>query len=147
MELDTAVKLKIYETAAGLARLPTAPEIAEALGVPLAEVEASFSRLYAKRLLVPEPGDDSRIRMAPPFSGVPTPFLVIINEKQYYANCVWDAFGIPAALRKDAEIQARDGFTGESLTLHVRQGKPLAEPCVIHFAVPAALWWKDIIYT
>jgi hypothetical protein len=111
------------------------------------EVEAAFERLYRKRLLVLEPNDPSRIRMAPPFSGIETPFLVKVNDKSYYANCAWDALAIPAALHGDGDILASDAHTREPMTILVRDGNPVPEPCVIHFAVPAAQWWDDIIYT
>lgn len=117
------------------------------LGTPLAEVKAAFARLYQKRLLVPEPGDPSRIRMAPPFSGIPTSFPVNVQGKVYYANCVWDALGISAALHQDAVIEASDAHSGELITLEIVNGQPVAQPCVIHFAVPAARWWDDIVYT
>ena len=76
MDFDTTVKLHIYDTIARTTQPPTSGEAAQALGAPAAEVKAAFERLHQKRLLVPEPGDPSRIRMAPPFSGVPTPFVV-----------------------------------------------------------------------
>jgi hypothetical protein len=31
--------------------------------------------------------------------------------------------------------------------LRVNENGPDPEPCVIHFAVPAALWWRDIVFT
>jgi hypothetical protein len=65
----------------------------------------------------------------------------------YYANCAWDALGILAALHQDGAVEAEDGFSGEPITLEVRDQKPIPEPCVIHFAVPAARWWEDILYT
>jgi DNA-binding transcriptional MocR family regulator len=147
MELDTAVKLNIYQTLADTAQAPSAAEVARALGASVEEVEVALQRLHKKRLLVPEPGDPSRIRMAPPFSGVETPFRVKIRDKIYYANCVWDALGVPAALREDAVVEASDGHTGEPMTLEVRSGKPVPQKCAIHFAVPAARWWDDIVYT
>jgi len=147
MDFDTRVKLNIYETIAGTAQPPTAPEVARALDAPPGEVQAAFERLGQKRLLVPEPGDPSRIRMAPPFSGVPTPFRVIARGQVYYGNCAWDALGIAAALHEDAVIEAEDGYSAEPMRLEVRGGQPVPEPCVIHFAVPAARWWDDIIYT
>ena len=146
-ELDTTVKLEIYRAFADTGRAPHARDIAAAVGISDSEAVESFGRLHARRLLVPEPGDPSRIRMAPPFSGIPTPFPVDALGKRYYANCVWDAYGIPAALHADAVIPASDAFTGESLTLEVRGGSAVPFPYVAHFAVPAALWWKDIIYT
>jgi hypothetical protein len=55
--------------------------------------------------------------------------------------------GIPAALQQDAAIEAADAHTGESMRLEVKDGKPIAYDCAVHFAVPAAKWWDDIIYT
>ena len=147
MEFETAVKLRLYQTIAETTRAPDAAELARALGASVAEVEEAFRALGGKRLLVLEPGTTSRIRMAPPFSAVETPFLVRVGEKAYYANCVWDALGIPAALHSDAKVFASDGHTGEPLDLEVRGGKPVPRPCAIHFAVPPARWWDDIIYT
>ena len=146
-ELDTEVKLAIYQTIAETTAAPTSFDLADALGLTEDEVRGSFSRLHQKRLLVPEPGDPSRIRMAPPFSGVPTAFPVEARGRRYYANCVWDAFGVAAALHTDALIPASDGFSGESLTLEVKQGQAVVRPYVAHFAVPAAHWWDDIIHT
>lgn len=147
MDFDTTVKLEIYRTLAASARMPSSGEVAAALSTGVMEVEEAFRRLHGKRLLVPEPGDPTRIRMAPPFSGVPTPFLVKADGKKYYANCVWDALGIPAALSQDAVIEAEDAFTGEPMTLEVRGGRPVPRDCAVHFAVPAAHWWDDILYT
>ena len=147
MEFDTVVKLAIYRTIAETARAPTSDDLARELRSSPDAVEAAFRALRAKRLLVPEPGDPSRIRMAPPFSGIETPFLVRVGTKAYFANCVWDALGIPAALHRDAIVEASDGETGDPMTLEVRDGKPTPRECAIHFAVPAARWWDDIIYT
>jgi Alkylmercury lyase len=146
-ELDTRVKLAIYGAIAETGAVPTSAEIASKLDLKEGEVRASFIRLQAKRLLVPEPGDPSRIRMAPPFSGIPTAFPVDAQGKRYYANCVWDAFGIAAALHADAVSPAADGYSGETLTLEVKNGRPIMRPYVAHFAVPTAHWWDDIVFT
>ena len=147
MDFDTAVKLNIYETIAQTTQAPTSAEVAESLSASPEEVAAALERLHKKRLLVPEPGDPSRIRMAPPFSGIETSFRVKVQDRVYYANCAWDALGIAAALHADAIIEASDGYSGEPMMLEVRNGQPIPQPCVIHFAVPAAHWWDDIIYT
>ena len=147
MDFDTAVKMHIYETIAQTTKPPTSSEAAKALNATVVDIEAAFDRLHKKRLLVPEPGDPSRIRMAPPFSGIETSFRVKAKGKVYYANCAWDALGIPAALHADAEIEAADGQTDEPMSLTVKDGKPVPQPCAIHFAVPAARWWQDIVYT
>ena len=147
MDFDTTVKLTIYETIVRTTQAPTSTEVAEALSTSPEAVEAAMERLHQKRLLVPEPGNPSHIRMAPPFSGVETPFRVKVQDKVYYANCAWDALGIAAALQADALIEAADGYSGEPMQLEVRNGQPVPQSCVIHFAVPAAHWWDDIVYT
>lgn len=147
MDFDIAVKMMIYELTAERAEIPNSTEVSNELGVQPAEVEDVFERLCASRLLVLEPGDRSKIRMAPPFSGIETPFRVEANGKSYYANCVWDAFGIAAAFNLDAIIHASDGFTDEPLILEVRDSKPIKSDYIAHFAIPAAQWWENIIYT
>jgi hypothetical protein len=147
MDFDTTVKLTIYETIANTAKAPTSAEIAAALHSSIPKVEAAFQRLHQKRLLVPEPGHTSHIRMAPPFAGIVTPHLVNVRGKSYYANCAWDALGVAAALHRDADIESSCADCGQLLFFQVRNGQPVARECAIHFAVPAAHWWDDIIYT
>ena len=147
LDLDTQVKLAIYEITAETGSVPNSSQVSSKMTVEEDEVLAAFRQLHAKRLLLPEPGDPHRIRMAPPFSGVPTRFPVEANGRHYYANCVWDAYGIAAALHCDAISRASDGHTGEPLTLEVKNGEPILEPYVAHFAVPAAHWWDDLIFT
>ena len=146
-DLDTRVKLAIYEITADTGRVPNSSDVARKIDIDKAEVLGSFGRLHAKRLLLPEPGGPTRIRMAPPFSGIPTAFPVEANGKNYFANCVWDAYGIAAALHCDAVSCASDGHTGEPLTLEVKDGQPVLKPYVAHFAVPAAQWWDDLVFT
>jgi alkylmercury lyase-like protein len=147
MEFETAVKLHVYDTLARTAHAPTTFEAAAALGATVERVAGAYQSLHRKRLLVPEPGDPSRIRMAPPFSGVPTAFRVRVGALTYHAPCAWDSLGIPAALHREAVVEAVDGSSGEPMRLVVDTTGPRPEPCVIHFAVPAARWWEDIIHT
>jgi len=147
LDLDTKVKLAIYEITAETGRIPNASTVSDKIDISEAEVISAFGRLHTKRLLLPEPGDPTRIRMAPPFSGVATKFPVEANGKQYYAPCVWDAYGIAAALHSDAISRAIDAHTGEPLTLEVKNGAPILKSYVAHFAVPAAHWWDDLVFT
>jgi hypothetical protein len=146
-DLDTRVKLAIYEITASTGRVPNSQAVARKIEIDEAEVLGAFGRLHAKRVLLPEPGDPTRIRMAPPFSGVPTKFPVEANGVRYYANCVWDAYGIAAALHSDAISRASDGHTGEPLTLEIKNGAPVLKAYVAHFAVPAAHWWDNLVFT
>src|SRR6266550_1723614 len=146
-DLDTTVKLAVYSITAESGAVPMSAEVALTTNIAEDDVRTAFARLHAKRLLVPEPGNPSRIRMAPPFSGIPTAFPVEALGKRYYANCVWDAFGVAAALHADAIIPTADGFSGEPLTLEVKSRAPIEQLSVAHFAVPAAHWWDDIVFT
>jgi hypothetical protein len=146
MELDTRVTTAIYTGVAASGKMPTVGEVADSVGGTLEEVKAAFSRLYQRRLLVLEP-DGVSIRMAPPFSGVPTQHRVRVGGTEYFANCAWDALGILAALHRGGQVISRCEQTREPLVIRVDEGGPESVPCVIHFAVPAALWWRDIVFT
>lgn len=63
------------------------------------------------------------IRMANPFSGIPTDFKVPADGKTYYANCAWDMLGIPAALHTDAVIEAVCTESNEKVRIEIRNGK------------------------
>ena len=146
MDFDTQVKLAIYRHLAETTRAPSLPQVADRVQAPSSRVQQAYARLYRNRVLVLE-SDGHTIRMAPPFSGVATQHRVRVGDREYFANCAWDALGVPAALHAPGEVLSRCEQSGEPIGLRVRDGGPEAEPCVIHFAVPASLWWQDIVYT
>lgn len=144
--LDGETRLFIYEHFARSGVAPTVARTAEALRVRPAAVEAAYDRLAATHALVLHPGTRD-IWMAMPFSAVPTTFRVEANGRAYWANCAWDALGIPAALASvasDARITAQCGDCGEPLTLAIAGGALVRTDALCHFAVPAARWWDDI---
>jgi hypothetical protein len=142
--LDRSVRLAVYGRVIAEGRPPPAPQLATELGVAVADVEASLRRLAGGHVLVLVPGTTS-IWMAAPFSAIPTPFEVTVGDHSYFANCIWDAMGIPACLQADARIVTSCPDCSHPMRLEVRGGD-LAEPAdgVIHFAVPAVHWWDDI---
>lgn len=146
MEFDTRVKLAIYRATAAAGRPPRLEEVARRVGKPPAEVEPAYTRLAQRRLLVLEP-DGHTIRMAPPFSGVPTQHRVRAGGVVYYANCAWDALGIPAALHAEAEVLSRCEESREPLRLRVALDGPERSAWLFHTLVPAARWWQDIVFT
>ena len=141
---DRAVRLAVYRHTVTEGVPPTAAEIARDLDSATADVETSLRRLADGHVLVLAPGTTS-IWMAAPFSAIPTPFPVSVGDRRYFANCIWDALGIPACLHADAWIDTTCPDCAAPLRLEVRDGA-LEEPAggVIHFAVPAARWWDDI---
>jgi hypothetical protein len=147
MDFVTSVKLAIYDAFAKTSHAPARDDLAAQLGADTAGVQKALDELHEKRLVVPEPDDPARIRMAPPFSAITTPFKVHVAGRRYDANCVWDSLGVLAALKTDGMVRTRDAHSREAMTLVVRNGSPKPTPCVAHFAVPAAHWWDDIIHT
>lgn len=146
MEFDTHVKLTIYRSFAETGSAPSPEEVAERVNSSVALVLAAYQRLRAQRLLVLE-GDGSSIRMAPPFSGVRTQHVVEASGIQYFANCAWDALGVPAALHKSAIIHSRCEQSHESFQLSVNTDGPEPSDWIFHCLVPAAKWWQDIVFT
>jgi len=149
---DTAVRLAIMDSFVGGAT-PSVGAVASTLGADSAAVEAAFDRLAAGRAIVLTPGTRD-IRMAAPFAGAPTDFRVKVGDRSYYANCIWDAVGIPAMLTgagrsADARIETQCPDCSAPLGLAVDAGGLTTDVpgAVAHFAVPAARWWADIVFT
>src|SRR5215471_6860192 len=101
MSFDTQTKLAIYRHFAETGQRPSLEVVAERVSANANSVREAYVRLRAERVLVLEP-DGVSIRMAPPFSGVQTQHVVIVGDTNYFANCAWDSFGIPAALHRPA---------------------------------------------
>lgn len=146
MDTDTQVKLAIYRHFAENGRPPSPEEVSGRAGLEVQSVLETYPRLKAQRVLVLE-ADGSSIRMAPPFSGIPTQHVVLAGGKQYFANCAWDALGIPAALHQPAEVRSRCEQSGKPLHLKVGLDGPEPTPWLFHCLVPAAKWWEDIVFT
>ena len=146
MDFDLRVKLAIYRTTARRGLPPRPDELASELGVSVPDLRAAYADLARRRLLVLEP-DGLGIRMAPPFSGVPTRHRVRVAGIDYFANCAWDALGIPAALHQPGEVRSRCGQSREPLRLEVGLKGPGRSAWRFHCLVPAAEWWKDIVFT
>jgi hypothetical protein len=86
MSLDTKTKVAIYRHFVETGQRRSLQIVAETVGSDVSIVRETYVRLRAQRVLVLEP-DVVSIRMAPPFSGVPTQHVVIVDETKYFANC------------------------------------------------------------
>ena len=146
MDFDAQIKLAVYRYFAETGRRPSPDDVAERVSSDVGSVLDSYPRLRAQRVLALE-SDGSSIRMAPPFSGVPTQHVVIVDGRQYFANCAWDALGVPAALHQPGEVHSRYAQSGESLHLQVGLEGPEPSTWLFHCLVPAAKWWDDIVFT
>src|SRR5438093_12057055 len=115
VSLDTQTKLAIYRHFAETGQRPSLEVVAESIGFDVSSVRDAYRRLRAQRVLVLEP-DGAAIRMAPPFSGVPTQHVVIFDETKYFANCAWDSFGMPPALQRPGQVHSRCDQSGAPLS-------------------------------
>jgi hypothetical protein len=143
---DLDVKLAVYGHFAASGGRPSASQVAETVGAGLPAVLDAFGRLRAQRVLVLEQNGES-IRMAPPFSGVSTQHVVVSGGVSYFANCAWDALGIPAALHAPAVVHSRCEQSLQPLRLEVSTAGPEPSDWLFHSLVPAAHWWDDIVFT
>jgi len=143
---DAAARAQIYEHIFEKGRIPSLPELAVALAQPETETRASLQRLAEAHMLVLAP-DSDEIFMANPFSAVASPFAVTVDGRLYYANCIWDALGIPAMLGRDGVINTSCGYCGFPLQVTIGGGTVVANApeALAHFVLPAARWWNDII--
>ena len=143
---DIDLRNLTYRRFVELGRAPSAGEVAAAASRDPAEVLAAWRRLHdAHALVLDETG--TAIRMANPFSGVPTPHRVRADDRWWYANCAWDAFGICAALHVDGRIESSCPDCAEPIAVEVRNGRPDRHDLLFHCPVPARAWWEDIVFT
>jgi len=152
-----SVRQAIYTSMVESGVVPTPADVALACAISDARVETMFRALADAHVIVLQPGS-TKLWAAPPFSAVPSGFTVrarVISaaeadtrprDRSWFAPCAWDAFGIPAALHADANIDASCSDSGDPIQCGVRDGRAFGEG-VIHLLVPAPHFWDDIIYT
>ena len=148
MEFDVQVKMAVYRHFAKTGQRPRPEDVAARVGggADVKSVIEAYQRLRAQRLLVLE-DDGESIRMASPFSGVPTQHVAEVDGIRYFANCAWDALGVIAALQKSGIVHSRCEQSGEPYHLKVGLEGPESSDWLFHCLVPAAKWWDDIVFT
>ena len=132
---DAALRARIYDQLLHTGIAPASIELGD---------DAALRRLADARVIVLD--DAGEILMAPPFSAVPTPFLVYTEKVRAFGNCIWDAMGIAAMMKTDAVIAASCGDCGASMHVDLLGGTVDGQG-IIHFAIPARRWWEDVVFT
>ena len=143
---DQKLRLTVYRHFATTGHAPTATAMANHHGVSREAVVAGFQRLQDQHLLALE-ADGARIRMAPPFSAVPTQHRVVIDGVHSFANCAWDALGIVAALQRPGTVYSRCEENHQALVLEVGADGPPPLNWLFHCPVPASRWWENVVDT
>lgn len=115
---DLRLRRLTYRLIVELGRAPTAAETAAAGAMAEAGVARGWQRLHDQHALVLD-AETAAIRMANPFSAVPTPYRVLAGGRSWHANCAWDAFGTCAALHVDGRIETSCADCGDALHVAV----------------------------
>jgi hypothetical protein len=140
----------VYAHFADTTRPPSVEETAAHFKILNTEACELYKELHNRHALFLDM-ETLAVRMANPFSGIPTDFKVHTNGKTYFANCAWDMLGIPAALHADAVIEAICTESNDSVQLEIENGK-LAQggglsQLRVHFPLPFARWYDDLTFT
>ena len=142
---DDEVRWHLYDITMREGTPPLVSRLAREMARAEDDVRTSLQRLEKRRMVVMQPGG-VEILMAGPFSAVVTPFRVSVAGITCYANCVWDALGIPATLSADAIVDTSCGDCGAAARIEVR-GREVIGDGFMHFALPARTWWDNIVFT
>lgn len=141
-----AVRAFVYQHFVSTTRPPTVDETAVHFHLGLDQAATLYQELHQRHALFLDPGTTT-IRMANPFSALPTLFRVRAQGQVYWANCAWDSLGIPAALHDDARVETRCAESGQPVTLKVQNGQAVDHGELIHFLVPFRHWYDDLVFT
>lgn len=145
-ELAWTVRARIYDHIVAMGFPPSVAEIARSVGITQDDAAAAFAWLHDQHALGLE-RDGETIRIANPFSGVPTRFRVHANGRSYWANCAWDALGIPAALHANATIDAVLSDDDSIVQLRVTAETLHGHGELVHIPLPFTAWYDDLIDT
>ena len=136
----------IYTHFADTTLSPSIEDVAKHFNISTEEASDYYKELNNRHAFFLEP-ETLTVRMANPFSGIPTDFKVHANDKTYYANCAWDMLGIPAALHTDAVIEAVCTESNDTVQLEIKNGQIPNSQLLVHFPLPFASWYDDLVFT
>ena len=142
---DSRLRRYIYRHFVRKGRAPKVTEMAASLSASRAKIKNSLERLTRGHAIVLQ--ENGELWRAAPFSAVSTAFPVQAGKRRWWANCIWDALGIPAMLHEDARIDAACGCCNQEIIVQISRGKLATKEGTIHFAVPARNWYDDVVFT
>jgi alkylmercury lyase-like protein len=142
---DGRLRLQVYRYMIRHGGAPLVAEMARTFSCSVGKVRESLERLtQSHAFMMQEEGELWRVA---PFSAISTAFPVRVGRRSWFGNCIWDALGIPAMLHKDAKIDAACACCNYEMGLEVRKGRLWQNEGIIHIAVPARDWYKDVVFT
>lgn len=141
-----ALRVFIYDELLDRGTPPTITGIASHFGVaPNAARDALAALRIGKTILVhPQTGE---VWMAGPFAAAETPYRVSRGDRQWWANCAWDMFGVAVIVGAPVRVDTQCTDCGEPMTLVCDPDTPPNEEGVVHFLVPARRWYENVGFT
>jgi hypothetical protein len=141
------VRFAVYDRFAATGSASSVDDIALQLGLDRAVAAAAFDRLASERHIVLD--DDRRILMAHPFASIPLGFSVMGPETLWWGGCAWDSFAIPHLVPAAPEVLVATTCPNCGTPHAWRVSRDHAPPGdqVVHFLVPSAHIWDDVVHT
>jgi Alkylmercury lyase len=146
MELED-LRLAVYRSFAATGHAPSTAMLTEQWGTDEADIKSGLGMLARNRHLVLD--DDDHIVMAHPFSAVPLGFAVMGTATLWWGGCAWDSFALPHLLHEAQPmlVATRCPACDTPHAWNVGRGQPPAGHQVVHFLVPVAHMWDDVVHT
>ena len=143
------LRLRIFEHFLESAAPPVVEDLMVEFGLSRDDVTDALHELVAARHIALVPGTD-RILMAFPFSAVATPFRVEARNRDYFANCSWDAIAFHAMLGDPVRVRSACHHCAAPIAVDLADGSATrVDPpeVLVHLALPPSRWWDDIVTT
>ena len=150
--LQKNVRTYIFDHFEEHATAPVLEQIMRKFGVNRASAFKVLTDLQSARHIALLTGTQ-RILMAFPFSSIVTPFRVKVagKEKEYFANCAWDAVAIHVALGKEQWISSYCHYCAEDIKIHLKDQRVISQHSnnqpLVYLTLPASKWWENILLT
>lgn len=108
--------------------------------------KASLIALQEYHGVVLHPSQD-KIWVIHPFSLAPTVFTLKSARGVWWGNCAWCSLGAAALLAEDLSITTTLGGHDEQVTVHIKNGVLDRNDLFVHFPIPMANAWDNVLYT
>ena len=123
---------------------PNRSELAERFDESIAGIEQLLSELARTHGVVLHP-HLFEPWLVHPFSTTPTAHWVEGSHNNWWAPCIWCAFGVSTLAGGETRIHTRIGAESEPLVIRVVHGQPVGlEDLWVHFAIPPARAWQNV---
>ena len=125
---------------------PELTDLAKTFSCSLEDVKASLVALQEYHGVVLHPSLD-KIWVIHPFSLAPTLFTLKSARGAWWGNCAWCSLGAAALLAEDVSITTTLGGQDQQITINIKNGMLDRNDLFVHFPIPMAQAWENVIYT